>query len=595
MALAFAEAPQVLIRRPELRKPKGIFPADATTMLLDPEQYGDHSAYYNYLKSQRPGFLLGAYPNIYRNGEYVYLEDRTDRLGATTYQTRGGKGTSFVIPNAFEYFHSLFVNDPKAEIMYYTAWWRRYMLGQRIFVVNPYDTSGLCARINLLDEVRERTLWEIQDAYNFATAVVDPDGKGMNDGKEAVWKKRARDLLAGIILHIKWAKEFEGNRSLTTCIDYATDPSSPFEEKLRRLVRYPHDPDYRYGWRTVNGELTVTHPFIAAKVQQQLDRPEAEAGSVKSEYESYLSLYQENLARINTTTSDFSVTDVMDGPIPATVYLWINPQNAQTAMPFIRLFFNLLINRNLVAIRPDPVTGRPIVNHDWNCGMILDEFTSVFGKLDIFAQQLAYVAGYGFKPWVILQDLMQLDEQYGEKNNIVSNLNTLLFGSMRNPHTAETFSKWLGKETVWLNQKSMNNQGGQWTQGYSETHMARDLMDPSQISRIPNEEAIALVSEQFPLPFKKIKFFKDDSSFAHKVVPFLGERSDRIPFQMQRTQINRREEEREYLAFCHRKGEEGTLRETFLDMGDKTAQYLDQLKEMREKVVKGAIGRMEGA
>lgn len=581
---------------PLLRKPEGYFPKDATTMMLDPEQYGKYTkGYYEHLKSVQPGYLLGVYPNLYRNYEEVYLEDRSDRFGGIMYPTRGGKGVSFVIPNALEWSHSLFLNDPKGEIMYYTAWWRRYMLGQRIFVVNPYDTTGIAARINLLDEVRERTVWEIQDAYNFATAVVDPDGKGLDDGKEGVWKKRARDLLAGIILHIKWAKEFEGNRSLTTCIDFATDPSTSFEEKLHKLVRYPHDPEYRYGWRTVNGELTMTHPFISAKIQQQIDRPEGEAGSVKSEYESYLSVYQENLARINTTKSDFSVTDIMDGPVPSTIYMWINPQNVKTAMPFIRLFFNLLINRNLVDIQPDPITGRPKVNHDWKCGMILDEFTSVFGKLDIFAQQLAFIAGYGFKPYVIIQDLQQLQEQYGELENITSNLHTLMFGSMRNLKSAKFFSELMGKETVWLNTRNISNQGGQWSAGYGESNMAKDLMAPDQIGRIPGDEAVCLMAEKFPIPMKKLKFFKDDSSFAHKIVPFLGETSDRIPFQMQRTQMNRREEERKYLEFCHRKSEQGTVHQTMLDMGDKTAEYLDQLKELRESIVKDAIGRMEAA
>lgn len=605
VAISYPNAPTRGI--PILRKPEGYFPVDATTMMLDPEKYQKYTrGYYEDIRRQEPGYLLGVYPNINRNFEEVYLEDRSDRFGGSMYPTRMWKGVSFVIPNALEWFHSLFLNDPKGENMYYTAWWRRYMLGQRIFVVNPYDTLGIAARINLLDEVRERTLWEIQDAYSFAEAVVDPDGKGMNDGKEAVWKKRARDLLAGIILHIKWAKEFEGNRSLSTCIDFATDPSTSFEEKLHKIMRYPHDPEYRYGWRTVHGELTMTHPFIAAKIRQQIDRPEAEAGSVKSEYESYLSIYQENLARINTTRSDFSVTDIMDGPVPSTVYMWINPQHAKTAMPFIRLFFNLLINRNLVAIQPDPITGRPKVSHDWKMGMILDEFTSVFGKLDIFAQQLAFIAGYGIRPWIIIQDMQQLQEQYGELENITSNLHTLQFGTMLNPKSQKLFSEQMGKETVWYNTRSINQSADGWHAGYSEQNMGRDLMAPDQIRRLPVDEAITLMGEKFPIPIKKLRFFKEDSSFAHKIVPFVGESSDRIPFEMQRTQMNRREEERQYLEFCHRhaggasvyddKGREhSALAGRMLNMGEQSAEYLDELKELRDKIVHNAIARMDAA
>jgi type IV secretory pathway TraG/TraD family ATPase VirD4 len=573
------------LEEPMMRKPQGLFPTDATTMTMgdDAAKYAAMTKdYYKRLRSMDPGFTLGIYPNTLRDYEEVYLEDRSDRFGGSMFPTRLGKGISFVIPNCFNWFQSLFVNDPKGENMYYTAWWRRYMMGQRIFVVNPYDTTGIAAKINLLDEVRERTMWEIQDAYNFATAVVDPDGKGLDEVKEGVWKKRSRDLLAGIILHIKWAREFKGKRSLSTCIDFATDPSTPFEEKLQRMKVYAHDPDFDYDFRDVYGNRTATHPFISAKIQQQLDRPEAEAGSVKSEYESYLSLYQENLARINTTESDFSVLDAMDGIAPSTIYMWINPQNAKTAMPFVRLFFNLLINRNLVDIEPDPVTGRPKRSHDWKLGMLLDEFTSVFGKLDVFAQQLAFIAGYGFKPWVIVQDKTQIEEQYTQLENVTSNLHTLTFGTMTNMNSARFFSEIIGEETYW--QAIRSGMGKP-----SESSNGRKLFSPDQIMRVHQDEAIMRVAGHNIAMIRKLKHFREESGYAGKVVPFVGEHSDKIPFDRQRTQINRLKLENEYKEFCRTRGRD--LRSKFLEMSDGADTYVDQLTDLRRRTKMAAMER----
>jgi len=570
---------------PQLHYPEHTFPYDLTTMLKEREKFPWLDEHFEKVRATTPGFLIGNYPQIYRN-EWEYIYDYSDRFMATMYPTRGLKGVSCVIPNCYVWAHSLFVNDPKKENMFMTAWWRRHMLGQRIFIVDPYDTTGIAARVNLMDEVREGTINEIRDAYTFADAVVDPDGKGMDDPHSGTWKKRARDLLTAIILHVKYAAEFEGRRSLTTCIDFLTDPSSSFEKKLHMVKTYPHDPDYRYCWTDVYNKPTRTHPYIAARVQQQIDRPPAEGGSVKSENESYLTLYQENLARINTTTSDFSMKDIMDGPVPSTIYMCVNPQDAKTAMPFIRLFFNLMINRNLGDVTFDVLTGNQKPVHAWRLGMLLDEFTSVFGKLDIFSQQLAYIAGYGFKPLIVIQDKLQLDETYGDKNNIVSNIDKVAIGAMRNHNSAKYFSDFAGNATVGSMSQSRNppmasNPSGE---GHSFNTMARPLFDAQQLSNIPRHEALLFTSEHRIVPFRKVLYYEKDSGFAHCRIPFLGEQSDRIPFHEQRTQLNRQDEMHKYIAFCQERSRRGTLVKDMLSLGDQSAGYMDMLTKMKSSL-----------
>ena len=97
----------------------------------------------------------------------------------------------------------------------------------------------------------------------------------------------------------------------------------------------------------------------------------------------------------------------MNGPVPASLYLTISPDSLETYKPYLRLFLNLLINRNVGPLSFG-ADARPIKSYVWKLGMILDEFTSTLGELTIFATQLAFIAGYGIKPAIIVQDEQQL-------------------------------------------------------------------------------------------------------------------------------------------------------------------------------------------
>ena len=48
---------------------------------------------------------------------------------------------------------------------------------------------------------------------------------------------------------------------------------------------------------------------------------------------------------------------------------------------------------------------------------MLDEFPS-YGKLEVFQEALAYIAGYGIKAYLIMQDMSQLWGAYGKDESI---------------------------------------------------------------------------------------------------------------------------------------------------------------------------------
>lgn len=530
-----------------------------------------------------PKVLLGLMRNMVRGGEPHYIFDRTNKFIKVIYPTRQLKGVSFVLPNSFLWHHSMFFSDIKREILNTTGWWRRYMLGQNIFWVDPYDNSGLSARFSPMNEVRIGTINEIQDSYNLATAMVDSTGKGMEDGKDAVWKKRARDILSAFILHVLLAPEFEGRRSFETLIRYVTDNRKTYKEKLTEMLTAPHDPDGRYQWRAVDGTLIRTHPIVVSRVMQQLDRPEGEAGSVKSEAESYLSFYQDNLTSVNTATSDFSMLDVMDGEVPSSVYLCINPQNLVASMPFIRLFLNLLINRNMVDIKPDMVTGRQNVNHDWKCALMLDEFAS-FGKLDEFAKQLGYMAGYGFKPMMIWQTMQQVKDLYGQYETLTAGANTILTGSMNSQDEAEYFAKRLGKGTLWYHTHSASAHMGP---SLSETSKEVEFISASDMAqRMSPKEAILHRSGYNPLPIEKMPYY-DELSRLFDRAPVFDEPADRLPLYRQRVGKNREQEKQEYIEWCNAQSQQ--ISSVMTNTYSRYESAIENIEHEREKTLEAAL------
>jgi type IV secretion system protein VirD4 len=79
--------------------------------------------------------------------------------------------------------------------------------------------------------------------------------------------------------------------------------------------------------------------------------------------------------------------------------------------------------------------------------MMLDEFPSL-GKLEIMQESLAFVAGYGIKCYIIVQDINQLVYSYGKEESITSNCHIQVAFPPNRLETAEHLSKLTGQTTI---------------------------------------------------------------------------------------------------------------------------------------------------
>lgn len=488
---------------------------------VDPEWYARTRSFYDDLQGRNPGYLLGRYLNPYRGGEAVHLVDRSDRFVGVYMPTRAGKGVSFAIPNALTWEHSLFVNDPKGEIAAATAWWRKYKLGNRVFVVDPGCRDGTNARVNFLSEIRPRTAFEVADAYGLATQTCDPDGSGY-EGETGVWKKRARDLSSAGMLHVLYSPRYP-RKSMSSVNQLFNQPGKTMTEVYDEMITEIHDPEGVMGWVDASGRPTRTHPYIAEKATSQKNRPEGEAGSVKSELESYFSLYSDPIVAENTAVSDFSIADAMNGLVPTTIYYRGDPGKLEEYKPFTRTLINLLINRNIGPLSFD-YHARPIKPYRWKMAILADEFTSTWGQLKVFGNSLAFIAGYGIKPAIIVQDMEQLIETYGVHQNIISNMHTNVIGAMNNLASARYFSEMFGQFRYYREAESFHN--GSRTVSWQPEDV--DLLSTAQMTRIPQDETIVKMAGRHPIPMKKLKYYDEDSNFAHRV-RVMDFASDRLP------------------------------------------------------------------
>lgn len=404
-------------------------------------------------KRARPkgeGVYCGAFED--EAGNLHYLRHNGPEHVALIAPTRSGKGVSNVVPTLLSYPASVVVNDQKGELWEMTAGWRREGANNVVLKFDPASASGSVG-LNPLAEVRLGTLHEIGDVQNLVTIIVDPDGKGMADH----WAKTAHAFLTGVVLHLGYQKRAEDQiASLADVARAITDPDRPIEALYKEMLENAHLKNFRHPAFLVdaNGEAPASHPTIAAAARQMLDKPANERGSVLSTAQSFLTLYQDPLVARNVSNSDFRISDLMDHERPVSLYLVVRAEDKDRMKPLMRLIINLIVR---VLLRPELKfkNGRAIPPHTHKLLLMLDEFPS-YGRLEVFQEALAYIAGYGIKAMLIMQDIPQLHQSYSRDESILSNCHVRIAFAPNKIETGEWISKNLGVTTVMTKETSVS-------------------------------------------------------------------------------------------------------------------------------------------
>ncbi|HEX5658581.1 MAG TPA: type IV secretory system conjugative DNA transfer family protein [Polyangiales bacterium] len=440
----------------------------------------------------------------------------------------GGKGVGNVLPSLYTWKHSAIVLDIKAENHAFTSGYR-HAAGQRVFRVNLALPSHDTARINVLDFIRFGTDQEEADLQRIATARVDSTGalrKSHTDGSH--WLSTGIAFLAAAILHSVYREggPLPDGRSpvgLADVLADLTDPRKAFEDLVKEWLVYAHDDTPLPRWRDADGMPTRTHPIVSAVARVQLGRSPNERSAIMSTVVTALEVFRDPLLAANTATSDFLPSDIMDADAPTTVYLQVRPTDLPRLAPIANLFLDLTLRRLTETMAFDG--GRESGSHKHDLLLMLDELPAL-GRVPILAEALGYFRGWGIKAMIVVQNLKQLQEHYGQNESIsgLCGVTVAYPPTKVDVDTAKHISAMCGTTTVI--RRSPPASGGRLNETVTEQEVARPLLLPDEVScmRGPRREGKDIVEPGDVLVFatgcqpifaEQFLFFKDRTMLLH--------------------------------------------------------------------------------
>ena len=397
--------------------------------------------------------------------------------------TRSGKGVGLILPTLLAWEGSALVLDIKGENWALTAGFRRSM-GQKTLRFDPSDSSGASACFNPLEEIRLDSLLAIPDAQNIASMLVDPEGKGLDDH----WSKAGFAMLGGSLLHC-CIMTLANEKRAATLYDLScmlADENRTIEDLFNEMVAAPHaallQEIFPQSDATEYG--AKAHTFIASSAREMLNKAENEASGVISTVLVNLALYRDPVVALNTSRCDFRIHDLMNHDAPVNLYLVISPADIDRVRPLVRLMVDMIVRRTCAKM--EFADGSSVKSYKHRLLLLLDEFTSL-GKLPIMEKALAYIAGYGGKVYIIVQDITQLNGVYGRENALMANCHIRLAYAPNTVDTANTLSEMTGKTTVVDKKVSLSGSrsGHMKNASVSVNETARPLLTPDECMRLP--------------------------------------------------------------------------------------------------------------
>jgi type IV secretion system protein VirD4 len=392
-----------------------------------------------------------------------YMRDHSDTHVAVVAPTGAGKGVGIVIPTLLNWTQSVFVYDFKGSNWAKSAGWRSGFSNAIYFAPTEPATS---AHWNPLLEVRGDEN-QVRDVQNIADQLVDPLGKG----KESHWDKAADMFFLGVLLHVLHA---EADKSLYGVSRFLTDPNRTFLQTLERMKCTQH-------------KNAMAHERISSGAQGMLNKSEDERSGVLSTALSLLGLYSDPIIARNTQDSDFTILDLMDAKHPMSLYLIVPESDRLRLKPFTRLMITMFTQRLVETLTP---------RKRFELLMLIDEFPRL-GRMQFFADAVSYLREYGIKVVLVAQSLLQLEDKdvYGQGPNGVSDCKTLVVMAPQDTRTAEWISEKLGPTTVTHQQTTYS--GHRWAfwlahQMVSDQEVARSLLDPAEVARLPETDQIVM-------------------------------------------------------------------------------------------------------
>ena len=427
--------------------------------------------------------------------------------------TRSGKGTGSISYTLVSYKGSMIVFDPKGELYNMTAGYRQQF--SRVIKYSPVQKETAC--FNPLEEV-ELDENAFKDIGTILTNIFNSNDK-KGDSNSDFFDNNARDLLTGVIFHVLSARDANGNmlypkkeRNIAGVLrifaraangtDEEGNPLPAGEALLDEMIESKHldkngqESDYIHG--------IILDVAMSAKQQHEKVRSD-----IMQTVQSKLNLFRDPLIANSTSHSDFKLSDFYESDVPITLYLTVPFGQIDRIAPVFKLLIDFILRRfssgELRAGEKDKSLKIPIL-------FMLDEFSSL-GKMEFISRSMGILAGLGMRFFIVVQMYTQILDLYGQHNTFMANCRYKIIYAPQEQSDCEMFSKMMGKESV--RNDNMSVSGSRYAVALnnlnvSSQEVARDLMNPDELMKLPYTDCIVLAEGMPPYMGKKNAYYDDD-------------------------------------------------------------------------------------
>ena len=389
-----------------------------------------------------------------------------DRHIFTIAGSRAGKGRSALLPNLFLLppETSIFAIDPKGDNCRIAIRYRAEVLGQKVYVLDPFECTGDYAK------KYRASFCVIKKLMNSDRKTFGPNAKLIGDSLihndnpyDQHWTDTAKMTVAGLSAHVASHANYEGRRDLVTVWQLANELTTP-------------DPDNpnRFWLETETQNSDAGDGLVRSAFRQFYDRSGGEFDSVLSNTRKHLDWISNGCVQDTLRGPSIDFGEMKRGSVCIFQSLPAMRKDA------LRGWTRLIVQFALAAFEEGQTSVGP------QSVMILDEFHSL-GSLSILESAIAQLAGLGLKLWIVLQDLSQLKKAYRENfETFIANAGLIQTFGCNDNTTLEYISKRLGNSvtlTRSTNSPTYEQATKQAATGESFSLSTHPLMDVEELSR----------------------------------------------------------------------------------------------------------------
>ena len=396
----------------------------------------------------------------------------------------GGKTTGSVIPNAWQFNGSYVYTDPKSTLLPQLG--QSFLdHGYRVITFNTME-FGLSMHYNPLSYIERED--DILGIVNVLMENTSGQGEHKN---EDFWVKSERMWLQAHIGYL-WLEcpedlSFGGVLNLL-------EASSASEENENAV----NEVDYMFDQL----EQRLPGNFACKCYTQYKKAAGKTAKSILVSVAARLTAFSMPGLREITSFDEMSLDDI--GIHKTALFIGVSATNTTYDFLVAMLLYQLM---DRLTTEADVRFGGEL---PIRVQLFLDEFANCIGKIPNFDKTIAVIRSQKINAWIYLQSMSQLTSLYGKDaaNVILDNCDWLVFGGGKSVETTEQLSKMMGKQTI----KGRNNsesKGNQSSFSVQDQGLGRDLLDPSEIGRLPRNKCLVLCTNEYPFLDDKFPTFKD--------------------------------------------------------------------------------------